>query len=144
MDRIEIDGGIQLKGKIKISGSKNASLPILAATLLTDKKSKITNVPELADVYSMINLLRSLNANVEFSKNCCLIKTKESFGLIEPSASNHITYSDFDFSIPSQIDNGSEGLEFRLIKVSFVSFFCNSSTTSFVLSVEPSSMIINS
>ena len=51
MDRIEIDGGIQLKGKIKISGSKNASLPILAATLLTDKKSKITNVPELADVY---------------------------------------------------------------------------------------------
>ena len=77
MDRIEIDGGIQLKGKIKISGSKNATLPILAATLLTDKKSKITNVPELADVYSMINLLRSLNANVEFSKNCCLIKTNK-------------------------------------------------------------------
>ncbi len=77
MDRIEIDGGIQLKGKIKISGSKNASLPILAATLLTDKKLQISNIPKLADIHSMISLLRSLNTKIEFSKNCCLIKSNK-------------------------------------------------------------------
>ncbi|MBS91470.1 MAG: UDP-N-acetylglucosamine 1-carboxyvinyltransferase [Rickettsiales bacterium] len=77
MDRIEIEGGVQLKGNIKISGSKNASLPILAATLLTDEMLKISNVPELADVFSMINLLRSLNADISFSKNNCLVKPKK-------------------------------------------------------------------
>ena len=61
MDTIQIIGGNRLKGKIKISGSKNSALPILAATLLTNVSIKLYNVPDLSDVSSMINLLESLN-----------------------------------------------------------------------------------
>ena len=68
MDRIQINGGNRLKGKIKISGSKNSALPILAATLLTDVGIKLNNVPNLSDVSSMINLLESLNVIVSKNK----------------------------------------------------------------------------
>ena len=64
MDTIQIIGGNRLKGKIKISGSKNSALPILAATLLTNVSIKLYNVPDLSDVSSMINLLESLNVIV--------------------------------------------------------------------------------
>ena len=64
MDTIQIIGGNRLKGKIKISGSKNSALPILAATLLTNVNIKLNNVPNLSDVSSMINLLESLNVIV--------------------------------------------------------------------------------
>ena len=50
MDKFIIEGGHALKGEVQISGSKNATLPILAATLLTSEKSILTNVPKLADV----------------------------------------------------------------------------------------------
>ena len=64
MDKIEILGGKPLKGKIKISGSKNAALPIMAASLLTEKKICISNVPNLSDIDSMIKLLESLNVKI--------------------------------------------------------------------------------
>ena len=57
MDRIRIKGGRQLKGQIRISGAKNAALPILAATLLTDDTLRIRNVPDLQDITTMIDLL---------------------------------------------------------------------------------------
>ena len=57
MDKIIINGGKKLKGTVKISGSKNSALPILFATLLTDDKCKITNVPTLADIKTTIDFL---------------------------------------------------------------------------------------
>ena len=69
MDKIEITGGQSLNGKIKISGSKNSALPILAASLLTEKKISVSNVPNLSDIFSMIDLLKSLNVKVNKKKN---------------------------------------------------------------------------
>src|ERR1700679_377726 len=57
MDRMRIRGGQPLKGKIWISGAKNAALPLLAASLLTDEKLTLGNVPHLADIATMANLL---------------------------------------------------------------------------------------
>lgn len=57
MDKIRITGGIPLKGKIQISGAKNAALPLMAASLLTDETLTLSNVPYLADIVTMANLL---------------------------------------------------------------------------------------
>ena len=64
MDVIEIFGGKPLKGKIKISGSKNSALPILASTLLTNSTVRLNNIPSLSDIFSMIDLLKSLNVTI--------------------------------------------------------------------------------
>lgn len=58
MDSIHIQGGIALQGQVHIQGSKNAALPILAATLLTVGQSYIRNCPRIADVHAMVSLLR--------------------------------------------------------------------------------------
>ena len=65
MQKLEVFGANKLKGQIKISGSKNASLPILAATLLSSKKVEIYNLPKVKDIETMILLLRSLGSNIE-------------------------------------------------------------------------------
>ena len=69
MEKLEVIGSKKLKGNIKISGSKNASLPILAATLISNKKIKIQNLPIVKDIQTMIFLLRSLGSNIKLSKN---------------------------------------------------------------------------
>ena len=69
MDVIEIIGGKPLKGKVRISGSKNAALPILASTLLTNSKVRLTNIPNLSDIFSMIELLKSLNVKIYKKSN---------------------------------------------------------------------------
>ena len=76
MDKIVIEGGKQLKGDIKISGSKNATLPILAATLLTDEPCRIKNVPRLRDTLTMLKLLKSLGKNVEYDDREVRISTR--------------------------------------------------------------------
>src|SRR3954468_2245576 len=58
MDRIRIKGGRQLKGEIVVSGSKNACLPLMVAAMLSDKPLTLKNVPRLADITTMIALLR--------------------------------------------------------------------------------------
>ncbi len=68
MQKLEIFGANKLKGEINISGSKNASLPILAATLLTNKKVYLDNLPKVKDIETMINLLRSLGSKTKFNK----------------------------------------------------------------------------
>jgi UDP-N-acetylglucosamine 1-carboxyvinyltransferase len=68
MQKLEIRGGKKISGIIKISGSKNATLPILASTILTDKKILITNVPIVKDVQTMVELLRSLGSNIKLNK----------------------------------------------------------------------------
>ena len=57
MDKILVTGGAVLKGKVRIVGAKNAALPLLTASLLTDQKITFTNVPHLSDITSMVNLL---------------------------------------------------------------------------------------
>jgi len=64
MQKIIIKGGKKLKGKVKISGSKNAVLPILAATILTENECILNNVPQLKDVDTFVQLLATLGAKV--------------------------------------------------------------------------------
>ena len=65
MKYIEINGRKVLSGEIELSGSKNSALPILASSLLSDKCIKLSNVPSLEDVKSMISLIESLGAKVK-------------------------------------------------------------------------------
>lgn len=62
--RIKITGGTKLEGNIKVGGAKNATLPIMAAALLTDELCVLDNVPMLNDIFVMADLLRSLGAEV--------------------------------------------------------------------------------
>ena len=65
MDKILIHGGHRLSGSIKVSGSKNSSLPILAATLLTREPCVVHGVPDLSDTHYMLQILTYLGAQVE-------------------------------------------------------------------------------
>ena len=65
MQKIVVNGGVPLRGEVRISGAKNAVLPILCATLLADGPVDIGNVPYLHDVVTTIKLLRELGASVE-------------------------------------------------------------------------------
>ena len=69
MDKIVIEGGRPLEGTVKISGAKNAVLPVLAATLLTRGRNIIEGVPKVCDVATMIQLLKDLGAEVESYRN---------------------------------------------------------------------------
>jgi UDP-N-acetylglucosamine 1-carboxyvinyltransferase len=64
MDKLVIQGGIPLSGEIRISGAKNAALPILCAALLTEEPLHIGNVPHLRDVTTMLELLNQMGAEV--------------------------------------------------------------------------------
>jgi UDP-N-acetylglucosamine 1-carboxyvinyltransferase len=68
MQRLEIKGGRRISGTINISGSKNATLPILASTILTDKKVVITNVPIVRDVETMVKLLNTIGSGIKLKR----------------------------------------------------------------------------
>ena len=74
MDKFLIHGPCRVKGKVSISGSKNASLPILAATLLFDKPVIIKNLPRVRDIKTMLNLLKSLGSRIVLSKDKKTVK----------------------------------------------------------------------
>ena len=74
MQKLIIKGKKRLLGSINISGSKNATLPILAATLLTDKTITLKNIPLVQDVYTMINLLKFIGLNIKISKKLKTLK----------------------------------------------------------------------
>ncbi len=74
MEKFLIKGPSKIKGQVNISGSKNAALPILAATLLFDKPVIIDNLPRVKDIDTMLNLLRSLGSKIQLSKNKKLVK----------------------------------------------------------------------
>lgn len=75
MAQFIVHGGRPLKGTVKISGSKNAALPILAATLLTDELCVIKNVPDIEDVRTMLAMLRCLGSDAKFKNNIVRIRT---------------------------------------------------------------------
>jgi UDP-N-acetylglucosamine 1-carboxyvinyltransferase len=77
MQKLEVFGAKKLKGQIKISGSKNASLPILAATLLSNKKIYLQNLPRVKDIETMVSLLQSLGSKISFNKNNLAIDNKK-------------------------------------------------------------------
>ena len=69
MEKLEVFGARKLKGDIRISGSKNAALPILASTILSNKKIILKNLPRVKDIETMIKLLQSIGSEVKFFKN---------------------------------------------------------------------------
>ena len=73
MDKIVVTGGPALQGEVRISGAKNAVLPILCATLLADGPVEIGNVPHLHDVLTTIKLLEGLGAGVEHDVDCARV-----------------------------------------------------------------------
>jgi UDP-N-acetylglucosamine 1-carboxyvinyltransferase len=73
MDKIVIEGGASLKGEVKIGGAKNAALPILVSSLLTDGGCRFSNVPNLNDIESILELLTHLGARVQKDENCTRI-----------------------------------------------------------------------
>ena len=66
MDKLVITGGRELAGTVAISGAKNAALPILAGTLLASQPTRLSNIPHLKDVATMLTLLQSVGAEVTF------------------------------------------------------------------------------
>lgn len=69
MSKFIVEGGVKLEGEITVSGSKNAALPILCATLLSKEKSTLHNVPDIADIHSLIDIFEALGAKVKFENN---------------------------------------------------------------------------
>ncbi|MBM7571295.1 UDP-N-acetylglucosamine 1-carboxyvinyltransferase [Aquibacillus albus] len=70
MEKIIVRGGRQLKGTVKVEGAKNAVLPVIAASIIASEgKSKIHEVPALADVFTIKEVLRNMNADVNFKNN---------------------------------------------------------------------------
>ena len=67
LDSFVIEGGARLKGTVRISGSKNASLPCLFATLLTDEDCVLENVPGLQDIRTAVALLRQLQPSISIA-----------------------------------------------------------------------------
>ena len=84
MDKINIEGGQALKGTVEVGGAKNAVLPILAATLLTDEKCVIKNVPPLKDGVTMLKILKELGVRTHYCEG-----SKEI--IVEPrKVTNHV------------------------------------------------------
>ncbi|MBX6393884.1 MAG: UDP-N-acetylglucosamine 1-carboxyvinyltransferase, partial [Burkholderiales bacterium] len=64
MDKLAIQGGVPLEGEVRISGAKNAALPLMCAALLTTEPLRLTNVPHLRDVATMLRLLGDMGVDV--------------------------------------------------------------------------------
>ena len=77
MDSFLIKGGVPLHGEVTISGSKNAALPIMAATLLTDEPCVIRRVPDLSDTRYMVKILESLGATAKFEDGTLTVRAKK-------------------------------------------------------------------
>ncbi|MBQ2815762.1 MAG: UDP-N-acetylglucosamine 1-carboxyvinyltransferase [Clostridia bacterium] len=82
MTEYHIKGNNALFGELKLQGSKNASLPILAATLLTGSRSVIHNCPDLSDVRQSINILSSLGCECSFENNTAIIDSSNADGVM--------------------------------------------------------------
>ncbi|MFA5517815.1 MAG: UDP-N-acetylglucosamine 1-carboxyvinyltransferase [Spirochaetota bacterium] len=76
MDYYTIKGGKKLKGEVKISGAKNAALPIIVASLLADGETVLQNVPDLKDIRTIIKVIEYLGAETEFDSTKNILKIK--------------------------------------------------------------------
>lgn len=89
MDKFVIQGPTPLNGTISISGSKNAALPLMAASILADSPTTITNVPKLRDIYTFNNVIRVTGAQVDFDQGNSRLR-------IDPS---HITHFEAPYEL---------------------------------------------
>ena len=103
MQKLEIKGGKKISGTIEISGSKNATLPILASTILTNKKITIKNIPIVKDVETMIELLGTIGSTIKFNRkgkkidiiNKKPLKTFASYKSFKNNASWYFSFRSF-------------------------------------------------
>jgi len=92
MEKIRISGNhlLRLKGKVRISGSKNAVLPAIVASLLTEDKLNLQNIPLVKDVFTILTLMKELGADSDLKENSLSIQTKK---IISPEASYELIRS---------------------------------------------------
>ncbi|MCA9531570.1 MAG: UDP-N-acetylglucosamine 1-carboxyvinyltransferase [Myxococcales bacterium] len=83
MDNIRVEGGVPLSGRVRISGAKNAALPILTAALLADGAHTFRNVPDLRDVHTMLRMLRRLGIDAEYERGVATVQARP---VLEPVA----------------------------------------------------------
>ncbi|MBQ8657683.1 MAG: UDP-N-acetylglucosamine 1-carboxyvinyltransferase [Clostridia bacterium] len=76
MDKFMIEGGRKLFGKVEVQSAKNAVLPLLAASVLTDEQVKIRGVPAISDVENMLKILSELGCKIKRTKDCAIIDGK--------------------------------------------------------------------
>ena len=81
MQKLVVKGKKSLSGTVKISGSKNATLPILAASILSDKKIELSNLPIVKDVITMSELLKHIGCNIKLNLICNLIEIYKTYQL---------------------------------------------------------------
>lgn len=84
MQKLVITGGKSLKGEVQASGAKNAALPLLAAALLTDEEMTFLNVPDLADVKTMLKLLEQLGCQISRDGHKVVISAREVLSTVAP------------------------------------------------------------
>ena len=77
MEKLLVSGGSRLSGSVRISGSKNSSLPIMAATLLSEEPCVIHNVPDLSDTNYMVQILATLGAEAEMEDGTVKVQARE-------------------------------------------------------------------
>ena len=77
MSKFIIQGGKKLEGEVKISGSKNAALPIIAATVLNGGKTTLYNVPDIQDVHTMFEIIKEIGGKVTKKHNKIVKKWKD-------------------------------------------------------------------
>ncbi len=83
---LRINGGNPLFGSVKVQGAKNAALPIIIGSLLTDQEVRLNNVPRVRDVYTILEILKELGTKIDWvGKNSIVLKT-EKLLTVEPSA----------------------------------------------------------
>ena len=127
MQTVVIKGPSTLKGQIKISGSKNASLPIIISTLLAKGKCLIHNVPNLRDTRFLISILKDLGCDVDFQKNTLFVRSsaitkksadyeyvrqmRASIVILGPAISR---YKKFKIALPGGCSIGTRGIDLHL------------------------------
>ena len=147
MSRLIIEGGKKLEGEIKISGSKNAALPIIAATILNAGVTTLYNVPDIQDVNTMFEILKKIGGTVKKKNNKIIIDTSKIHTyeipdeLMRQMRSSVILagaligkYHRAKFSCPGGCDIGSRPIDLHLkgfeklgveIKGEYGEIFCN-------------------
>ena len=129
MQKLEINGGKRISGTIIISGSKNATLPILASTILTNNKVTIKNAPIVKDVITMVELLSAMGSSIRFDKkrkkiqiiNKKILKTFAPYRLLKTMRAGVLVlgpllakYKNAKVSLPGGCAIGSRPINFHL------------------------------
>ncbi|MCA1839427.1 MAG: UDP-N-acetylglucosamine 1-carboxyvinyltransferase [Actinomycetota bacterium] len=84
MESFLVEGGHRLSGRVKVSGAKNSALKLMAASLLTKGSTVLLNVPRIADVFTMVDVLEHLGAVIEFESDVMSIDTSREIGTHAP------------------------------------------------------------